>query len=207
MDDVQRDDVRACSRIPDERVLVDLEGAAEFLRAPRGRQREGRLHRLLHGRPLHAAVRVLHRPPRCGRGLLGRLHRPLDARGDLDRRRAPAPPLDLAPSADVPASTRQSARRMSTPPPRSASSSASAPARAASPYGRHLRRRGPRLLRRLPAHLQARARRAGYGSEIVPFLARHLQLMPAVGPAAGPSYSGARYRWARSTARCSGASG
>ena len=74
----------------DATVLGDLDGAADFLRAREDAHRQGRLHRLLHGRALHAAVRRLQRSPRRGRRLLGRLHRPRHARRGHDAR-APAP--------------------------------------------------------------------------------------------------------------------
>ena len=57
----------------DATVLADLEGAADFLHAREDIDRQARLHRLLHGRALHAAVRRLQRPPRRRRRLLGRL--------------------------------------------------------------------------------------------------------------------------------------
>ena len=67
----------------DETVLGDLEGAADFLRAREDVSEQDRLHRLLHGRALHAAVRVRERPAERRGRLLGRLHRQSHARRAL----------------------------------------------------------------------------------------------------------------------------
>ena len=88
MDDLQALMTRLFS-MSDARVLGDLEGAADLLRAREDVNGQGRLHRLLHGRALHAAVRDRERPPRRGRRLLGRLHRQSDAPTSARRPSAP----------------------------------------------------------------------------------------------------------------------
>ena len=70
----------------DATVLGDLEGAADFLRAREDVTGADRLHRLLHGRALHAAVRRRERPAQRRGRLLGRVHRQSHARRALDPR-------------------------------------------------------------------------------------------------------------------------
>ena len=60
----------------DAEAVQDLEAAAAHLRGLSGATGKDRRHRLLLGRPAHAAVRLQQRQGRCGGRLLGRLYPP-----------------------------------------------------------------------------------------------------------------------------------
>ena len=127
MDDVQAMMERLFS-MPDATVLGDLEGAADFLRARDGRERAGRLHRLLHGRALHAAVRLRERPRWTPPSTAGAASSTGDARRALDAR-APDAAARARRAGCAARCWPRSAPRTRTPRPSSASSCASARAR------------------------------------------------------------------------------
>ena len=155
----------------------------------RGRERQGRLHRLLHGRPLHAAVRRARAtgwtPPWTAGAASSTAPRPRSARRPSAPRRRSS-----SPSSCTARCSRRSARRTTTPRPSSASSCASA--RAAS--GQEVKvdvyeGAGHAFFADYrPTYRPEPA--AKLWAEIVPFLDRELSLRLSLGASLrGPSYS------------------
>ncbi len=157
----------------DATVLGDLEGAADHLRSLDGvTGRIGCIGFCMGGRyTLLFAVRV--RPPQRRRRLLGRLHRPRDARRALH---AAAPDAAAGARRQAQLSAAGGHRRRGPQPLARARRAAARARRRERPGGqsRRLRGRRPRLLRRLPAQLPPRAGRQAVG-EVLPFLHEHLQ--------------------------------
>ena len=179
MDDMQKVMARLFA-MPDATALGGPGGRGRRAARARGREREGRLHRLLHGRALHAAVRLRQRPARRGRRLLGRLHRPRRARASARATRARRRRWTW-PGVCIARCWRRSAPRTRTPRRRSVEELRQARAgERPGGEGRRLRRRRPRVLRRLPPDLPAGRGRTAVGrAGAVPRLAPRRQLIGA----------------------------